>query len=218
MTASRRLSLDLFSDIACPWCSIGEAHLRRALDARPDLDVDLRWRPFQLQPHIPREGLPLRPFFPDKFGGEAAMQAMFARVTEVGRAAGVPFAFDRLAGAPHTADAHRLVLLGQSLGRALDVARSLFDGYFAEGADLSDADVLVALAARGGVPEAEARAVLASDHFADEIAWSADLAARAGVRGVPLLVVDGRFALSGAQPPEAIVAVLERAVAKQAAA
>ena len=101
------MTLDLFSDIACPWCSIGEAHLREALADGPGAEV--RWRPFQLQPGLPPGGASKEAFFPTKFGGEAQMEAAFAHVAGAGAAAGVPFDFSRLAGAPNTRDAHRVV-------------------------------------------------------------------------------------------------------------
>lgn len=210
------MTLDVYADLACPWCSIGEAHLARALAARPDLAVERRWRPFQLQPGLPRAGVPLRPFFPDKFGGEDAMQAAFARTAEAGRAAGLPFDFSRLAGAPNTADAHRLVLLAGAHGRTWEAARALFDGYFAHGRDLSDADTLVERVAGAGVPADEARDVLASDRFADDVAAAQAEASALGIGGVPFVVVAGRYGVSGAQPPEVWADVLDRVAAETA--
>ncbi len=204
------LRLDVYADLACPWCSIGEANLTRALAARPDLAVERRWRPFQLQPDLPRAGVPLRPFFPDKFGGEEAMQAAFARTAEAGAAAGVPLDFGRLAGAPNTADAHRLVLLAADYDRTWDAARALFDGYFAHGRDLTDADTLVELVAGTGVPADEARDVLAGDRYADGVAAAQAEAAALGIRGVPFVVVDGRYGVSGAQPAGAWTEILDR--------
>lgn len=208
------MTLDVYADLACPWCSIGEAHLARALAARPHLAARRRWRPFQLQPDLPRAGVPLRPFFPDKFGGEDAMQAAFARTAAAGRAAGLPFDFDRLAGAPNTADAHRLVLLAGAHDRTWEAARALFDGYFAHGRDLSDPDTLVELVTGAGVPADEARDVLAGDRFADELAAAQTEAAALGVRGVPFVVVAGRYGISGAQPVEVLLEMLDRVAAE----
>ena len=196
------MTVDVFSDIACPWCSIGEAHLSAALAAQPGAVV--RWRPFQLQPGLPAGGAPRDAFFEAKFGGRDRMEAAFAHVAAAGRDAGVPFDFARLAGAPNTLDAHRVVLLGEAHGRALPVARALFDAYFAGGADVTDADVLVGIADAAGLPADETRAMLASDRFRDEVEESQRLAARIGVTGVPFVVVDGRVGVSGAQPPAAL--------------
>lgn len=208
------MTLDVYADLACPWCSIGEAHLARALAARPGLAVERRWRPFQLQPGLPRAGVPLRPFFPDKFGGEDAMQAAFARTAEAGRAAGVPFDFARLAGAANTADAHRLVLLAGAHDRTWEAARALFDGYFAYGRDLSDPDTLVELVAGAGVPADEARDVLATARYADDVAAAQAEAAALGVNGVPFVVIDGRYGVSGAQPAEVWTDLLDRVAAE----
>ena len=206
------VTLDVFSDIACPWCSIGEAHLARAIAARPDVAFEVRWRPFQLQPGLPRgAAAPRDAFFEAKFGGREAMEAAFAHVAGAGAAAGVPFDFSRLAGAPNTADAHRMVLLGEAHGRASAVARALFDAYFAHGRDVGDAETLIEIAAAAGLPEAEARGVLAGDRFRAEVDESQSVAAHIGVSGVPLVVVGGRLGVSGAQPPEALLAAFDQA-------
>ena len=211
------MTLDVFADIACPWCYIGEARLQAALAARPGLGVERRWRPFQLQPDLPRAGTPRDAFFERKFGGADAMSAAFAHVAEAGRADGLRFDFDRLAGAPNTTDAHRLVLLGETYGRAFETADALFEGYFADGRDLGDPGDLVAIAEHAGLPGADARAVLEGDRFEAEVAQSQDVAQRSGVRGVPLYLFGDQFALSGAQPVAAFVQALDRAHAARPA-
>ena len=212
------MTLDVFADIACPWCYIGEAHLAAALAQRPGLSVERRWRPFQLQPGLPREGAPRDPFFEQKFGGAEAMAAAFDHVTRAGQEAGLTFRFDRLAGAPNTADAHRLVLLGATYGRAWETADALFEGYFADGRDLNDAQDLVAIAEHAGLPGADARALLGDDRFDADVRQSQEVAARSGISGVPLYLFDGQFALSGAQPVAAFVQALDRGALSGAAA
>jgi predicted DsbA family dithiol-disulfide isomerase len=218
------MTIDVFADIACPWCYIGEANLQAALDQRPGLAVERRWRPFQLQPGLPREGAPRDAFFERKFGGAGAMTAAFDHVTQAGAAAGLTFRFGRLAGAPNTTDAHRLVLLARTYGREWEAADALFEGYFHDGRDLNDAEDLVAIAEHAGVPGADARALLGDDRFEAEVRQSQEVAARSGISGVPLYLFDGRsadagrrFALSGAQPPAAFVQALDRAAARAAA-
>lgn len=206
------MTLDVFADIACPWCYIGEANLAAALRQRPHLGVERRWRPFQLQPDLPREGAP-RDFFERTFGGAERVEAMFGRVAQVGEAAGLRFDFGRLAGAPNTLDAHRLVLLADTYGRTWEAVEALFEGYFADGRDLNDAEDLVAIAEHAGVPGADARALLGDDRYEAEVRQSQEIAAQAGISGVPLYLFDGQFALSGAQPPEAFVQALDRAAA-----
>ena len=204
------MTIDVFADIACPWCYIGEAHLDAALRQRPGLAVERRWRPFQLQPGLPPTGEG-RDFFVRKFGGPDRMAGAFAHVTEAGRAAGLRFDFDRLAGAPNTRDAHRLILLGRTHGREWETATALFEGYFADGRDLNDPDDLVAIAERAGVPAGDARALLEGGRFSDDVAQSQEVAQRSGIGGVPLYVFGEAFALSGAQPVGAFLQALDRA-------
>ena len=208
------MTVDVFADIACPWCYIGEVRFQAALEARPGLGVERRWRPFQLQPDLPRTGTPRDAFFERKFGGAESMAAAFAHVAEAGRADGLRFDFDRLAGAPNTTDAHRLVLLGAGYGRAFETADALFEGYFADGRDLNDAGDLIAIAEHAGLPTADARALLLDDRFEAEVAQSQEVARRSGISGVPLYLFGEQFALSGAQPVSAFVQALDRAHAE----
>ncbi len=206
------MTLDVFADIACPWCYIGEAHLAEALRQRPGLGVERRWRPFQLHPDLPPEGQP-REFFHATFGGPERTEAAFAHTARAGEAAGLRFDFARLAGAPNTLDAHRLVLLAGEYGRTWETVEALFEGYFADGRDLNDAEDVVALAEQAGVPGADARALLGDDRYADDVRRSQTVAQRAGIGGVPLYLFGEQFALSGAQPVEAFVQALDRAAA-----
>lgn len=205
------MTLDVFADIACPWCYIGEARLAEALRQRPGLGVERRWRPFQLQPDLPPEGRP-RKFFHDKFGGPERTEEMFAHVAETGADIGLRFDFARLAGAPNTADAHRLVLLAEEYGRTWETVEALFEGYFADGRDLNDAEDVVAIAEHAGVPGADARALLGDDRYVEDVRRSQRIAQQAGIGGVPLYLFGDQFALSGAQPVEAFVQALDRAV------
>ncbi|MFN3597862.1 MAG: DsbA family protein [Rubricoccaceae bacterium] len=210
------MTIDVFADIACPWCYIGEARLQQALNARPGLAAARHWRPFQLQPDLPPEGRPVDPFFYDKFGGRAQTRAMFAHVTRVGAADGVRFDFGRLAGAPNTADAHRLILWAAELDRAWPMAHALFAGYFAEGRDLGRVADLRVIAEAAGLDGDRAVALLASDRYRTDVAQSQHVARRAGITGVPFYVFDGRYAVSGAQAPEVFGRVLDRVAAERA--
>ena len=206
------MTLDVFADIACPWCYIGEANLAEALRQRPGLGVVRRWRPFQLQPDLPPEGAP-RESFHAKFGGPERTEAAFAHTAQAGEAAGLRFDFARLAGAPNTTDAHRLVLLARTYGREWEAVEALFAGYFADGRDLNDAEDIVALAEQAGIPGADARALLGDDRYRADVDRSQEIARRSGIGGVPLYLFGDQFALSGAQPVEAFVQALDRATA-----
>ena len=207
------LAIDVFADIACPWCYIGERRLSAALGARPDLDAAVRWRPFQLQPDLPPGGLPWRPFAEEKFGGWERARAGFRHVERAAEPDGITFDFERIASAANTADAHRLVLFARGVGREWETARALFEGYFAGGRDLNEMDDLLALAASAGLDPDAAAAHLASDAGRDAVAESQRFARRHGIAGVPLTVFGGRLALSGAQPVEVFANALDQATA-----
>jgi predicted DsbA family dithiol-disulfide isomerase len=216
------MTVDVFADIACPFCYIGEGRFAEALaevrSESPEREVTWRWRPFQLQPGLPPEGRPWRPFAEQKFGSWERAQAMFERVEQMGADTGLDFRFDRLEKAVNTADAHRLVLWAGDEGEETQqqaVAEALFAAYFTEGRDVGDPDVLAAVAGEAGLDADAAREMLASDRFADAVTESQEEARRRGVTGVPLYVFGGENgsedggpndraarAVSGAQPVE----------------
>ena len=201
--------IEVYADIACPWCYIGERRLAQALAQRPDIEVERRWRPFQLQPDLPPQGLPWAEFVATKFGGGAQAERMFARVAQAGAPDGIDFRFDRVATAPNTLDAHRLVLFAAERGQEWPMADALFAAHFSEGRDLNDPDQLVAVAESVGLDAAAVRAYLASDAGIAEVAASQEQAERLGITGVPFYVIDGRYGLSGAQPVDVFVRALD---------
>ena len=208
------MTVDVFSDVVCPWCYLGMARIDRALESRPALAAQKRWRPFQLQPQLPPGGLPWRAFAERKFGSWAAAEAAFRHVESAAEADGIPFDFARIASAPNTADAHRLLLWArETTGDEWPLATELFRGYFAEGLDLNSADQLAARAAAAGLDPADAHALLASDQFRDSVDEAQREASQSGVTGVPFYVLGGRYALSGAQPPSVLAQALDRAQA-----
>lgn len=209
--------IDVYADVVCPWCYIGLQRLEQTLAQRPDLDVERRWRPFQLRPEMPTSGQPWDQFVDEKFGGMARAGQMFARVTQVGAQDGLDFRFDRVANSPNTTDAHRLILLAQEHGLAWSVARSLFTAYFTEGRDLSDIDQLVEIAASNDLPSAVARAYLESDVGRPEVQASQREAANLGVTSVPCYVFDGLYAVLGAQPVTTMLAAIDQAQAADVA-
>ena len=205
------VTIDVFADVVCPWCWIGEQRLAKALAERPALAVERRWRPFQLQPEMPPGGRPWSEIVREKFGGEVRAREMFAQVARVGTLEGLDFRFDRITRAPNTTDAHRLILLARRHEREWPVAESLFRAHFAEGVGLDDPEELVRLAMHHGIPETETRALLAGDELADDVVASQRKAQELGIGGVPFFVIDGRFGISGAQSSELFVRALDMA-------
>jgi predicted DsbA family dithiol-disulfide isomerase len=207
------MTIDVYADVACPWCYIGHARLRTALSERDDLTPTIRWNPFQLQPDMPAGGREWRAFAEEKFGGWERAQQMFERVEAAADQEGLSVHFDRMTTAPNTADAHRLILwaqdggpdaapIGESPGERL--AESLYRAYFEKGANVSDPDALVAAAEEAGCDPDEARSLLDGEAFAEAVDESQQRAERLNIQGVPCYVFGERYALAGAQPPEKI--------------
>lgn len=206
------IQIDLFADIACPWCYIGESRLAKALADRPDLQVTWRWNPYQLQPDMPPGGMPWEQFAAAKFGAPDQAAAMFEQVRQVGADEGLELNFQRISHAPNTADAHRLILHAAGQGSAREMAEALFHAYFGEGENVSDGDVLTRVAADVGLDAAEVERMLASGEGLEDVSASQENAARLGISGVPFYIFNGRIALSGAQPVETFTRAIEMAL------
>ncbi|MCE6952763.1 DsbA family oxidoreductase [Cereibacter sphaeroides] len=194
------IRLDIFSDPICPWCYIGKALLDRALETRPDHPFVIAWHPFQLNPDMPREGVDRRSYLEAKFGGRERAVEIYAKVQAAAEAAGVGIDFERMERTPNTLDAHRLIHWAGIEGRQAAVVAALFRGYFREGLDIGNPEVLADLAAGCGMDRALTARLLASDADRDDIlARDADARAK-GVQAVPTFLVDGRYVVAGAQP------------------
>ena len=216
------MQLDIWSDVACPWCAVGRAHLQQALEHLAERDgvqaptVTVRWRSFELDPSAPavREGDHVQRLA-DKYGmSRSRADAMVQQMQERGRALGLDFDFGRLRPG-NTFDAHRLLHLAHERGVQDALKERLFRAYFAEGVAVGRPDELVAVAVDAGLDEDEVREVLASDRYADAVRADERAAAQLQIRGVPFFVVDERYGVSGAQPPEVMVQVLGEAWQKR---
>jgi predicted DsbA family dithiol-disulfide isomerase len=202
------LTIDVISDVICPWCLIGKRRLEKALGDRP---ATVRWHPFQLNPDMPREGIDRKTYRTTKFGSWERSLELDAQVGAAGRAEGLAFNFDRMARTPNTLDAHRVIWLAGERGVQDAVVEALFQGYFTDGRDLSDSATLVEMAAGAGLDRAEVDELLAGDAGLDSVRAGEERARRLGVSGVPFFVVNGKVALSGAQPPELFQQAFEQA-------
>jgi predicted DsbA family dithiol-disulfide isomerase len=203
------MTIDVYADIACPWCYVGRARLQQALEQRPALDVTLRWRPFQLQPNMPPYGRDFRSVLANKFGGWEQAQQMFERIRTLGEEEGLEFNFDAIEVAPNTADAHRLVLWADEQDAGDAMATALFRTYFTEGRNVSATDVLVDCAAAAGLDADDARTMLKSSAYADAVRDSQQQAQRRGITGVPCYVFNNEHAVTGAQPAAVFAEALD---------
>ncbi|SET32055.1 DsbA family oxidoreductase [Oceanicella actignis] len=207
------ITLDIISDPICPWCYIGKVKLDRALEAAGENPFDITWRPFQLNPDMPPEGMDRRAYLEAKFGGPERAAQVYAAIAQAARDAGLDIDFSRIARTPNTLDAHRLILWSRATGNQSAVVSQLFRRYFQLGQDISDHEVLIDAARAAGMePEVVAR-LLASDADKDEIRRQDAAAREMGVSGVPTFIVAGRHVLQGAQETELWSQVIDELLA-----
>jgi len=204
-----RLTVEVVHDLVCPWCFLGTRRLMRTLRRRPDLLIDLVWRPFLLNPDMPRGGMPRPEYVIRKFGGEDRERRLYASIGEIGRNEGVMFRFDRIRRTPSSLDAHRLVKFAARHGRADALVEALFSAHFTDGLDIGNAASLALIAGACGLDKAAVRTFLASEQEADAVHADNLRAHRLGINGVPCFVVAGHHAIAGAQEPEVIERLLD---------
>ena len=203
------MHIDIVSDVICPWCFIGKRRLEKALAQRPGIAAEITWRPFQLNPDMPPEGIERKAYLAAKFGSPAQAERVYARVAEAGATVGIPFAFERIRRTPNTRDAHRLIRHAASQGQAEPVVEALFNAYFIEGRDIGDRATLAEIAGRAGLEPAETREWLDSPAEAETVLAEDRGARRLGINAVPCFIFAGNYAVSGAQEPEFFLPVFD---------
>ncbi len=207
------LTIDVVSDVVCPWCYVGKRRLDAALAARKDITAEIRWRPFFLDPTVPRDGKPRLDYITGKFGSLERIKPAHERLTGLGKEAGIGFQFGKIEVQPNTLDAHRLIGWASAEGKADALVENIFADFFVNGANLADRAVLTAAAARAGMDAARISADLASDRDEDLVTKQAQAASASGIGGVPFFVFGGKVALAGAQEAEVISSAIDQALA-----
>ncbi|HMM63709.1 MAG TPA: DsbA family protein [Mesorhizobium sp.] len=209
------LSVDVVSDVVCPWCFIGQKRLDKAVAAAGDIDVHVNWRPFQLDPTIPRGGQDRRQYMLAKFGSEQRIRDIHARIEPLGAAEGIAFAFDAIEVAPNTLDAHRVARWAGAAGEAVQnrLVRRLFQLYFEEGADVGDHAVLAAAAREAGMDAAVVETLLPTDADVEAVRNEIATASRMGITGVPCFLIEGKYAVMGAQETDVLADALRQIAA-----
>jgi predicted DsbA family dithiol-disulfide isomerase len=177
---------------------------------------DLTWRPFLLNPDMPRVGMARSDYIVRKFGGEDRARRLYNSISEIGRAEGVLFRFDRIRRTPSSVDAHRLVRWAASFGRGAEMVEALFSAYFTDGYDIGDMAVLLAIVVACGLDAQLARNFLQGAEHGDTVHADNLRAHRLGINGVPCFVVSGRHAIAGAQEPEVIERLFDVAAVEAA--
>ncbi len=228
------MEIDIFSDTICPWCFIGKRRLERALAERPQPNLTVHWRAFQLNPDMPEGGMDRQRYLEVKFGGTVNAKSVYDRVRAAGASEGIDFAFEAMRRTPNTIASHRLIRyarLGEAAAGTAEgvteatrganrqdaVVQALFDAYFLRGDDIGDLDVLTAAAATGGLDAAAARAFLEGDAEAEAVRAEDRGARQAGISGVPCFIFNGQHTLAGAHPPEVLHQLFDLAMQEEAA-
>jgi predicted DsbA family dithiol-disulfide isomerase len=197
------VEIEIWSDVVCPWCYIGKTRLEQAVAQYPG-EVSLRWRAYQLDPTTESTGAPLVHALAHKFGGPDRARQMFARTTSAAAGDGLELRFDDAVNA-NTFDAHRLIWFAAQHGKQAELVDALHAAHFTGGLDIGSRPVLAKIAADHGL---DATAFLDSDAGSAEVAADIQEAAELGVTSVPTFVIDGKYAVSGAQPVEVFTQVL----------
>lgn len=210
--------IDIYSDPVCPWCFIGKRRLERTLAARDDIVPDITWRPFQLDPDMPAEGMDRDSYLYSKFGGVERATKFYDAIVEAGRSERIAFDFDAIRHAPNTLDAHRLIRFADPYNLQSEVVEALFRANFLEGENIGDHGVLVRIAHAVGLDGHAVKSYLASSADRSEVAAEDLRARRMSIDAVPCFLVDGQYAISGAQEPEAFYPLLDLASFSQHAA
>jgi predicted DsbA family dithiol-disulfide isomerase len=213
-----RVQIEVVSDVVCPWCYIGKRRLERALALTPNTPVQVEYRPYFLNPWIPREGIDRKTYLETKFGSVARYAAIAERVAAAAAAEGLVYASDKISRQPNTLDCHRLIRWAHGAADPARVKQRLMELYFAQGADLSDREVLVQAAKDCGMDGDLVRRRLGSDDDAEAIESEANAAKDAGIEGVPTFIFDSSLAISGAQPPDYLATAITRIAGQKARA
>lgn len=217
MSEANSISVDVVSDVVCPWCYIGLKRLDKAI-AQSGVAVHVNWRPFQLDPTIPAGGKDRREYMLGKFGSEERIREIHARIEPLGEAEGISFAFDAIKVAPNTLDAHRVIRWAGAAGEAVQnrLVRRLFQLNFEEGKNIGDASVLIEAAREAGMDAGVVETLLPTDADTEAVRGEIATASRMGVTGVPCFLLEGKYAVMGAQDAATLADAIRQVAAAKA--
>ncbi|WP_027054194.1 DsbA family oxidoreductase [Mesorhizobium erdmanii] len=218
MSEANAITVDVVSDVVCPWCFIGQKRLDKAVASAGDVDVHIRWRPFQLDPTIPPGGKDRREYMLAKFGSDERIREIHARIEPLGEAEGISFAFDAIKVAPNTLDAHRLIRWAGAAGEAVQnrLVRRLFQLNFEEGVNIGDHAVLVEAARDAGMDASVVATLLPTDADVEAVRTEIATASRMGISGVPCFLLEGKYAVMGAQDVDTLADAIRQVAAAKA--
>lgn len=208
------MQIDVISDTICPWCYIGKRRLERALRLRPQITFDVRWRPFQLDPTTPPEGVDRKVYIERKFGSSDKIKPIHNALLKAGEDEGLAFAFEKIARTPNTINSHRLIRWSHSMGVQDEVVELLFRRYFMEGADIGQTKVLAQIAAEAGMDAELVEELLESEADLEKVQHEDSMARKIGINGVPTYLIGGKVLINGAQDAEVLARVIDKVAAE----
>lgn len=211
------MQIDVISDTVCPWCFIGKRRLVRAMEQRPNIAFDVKWRPYRLDPTVPKGGMDRQAYMRAKFGDDPMkIVEMHKLIAAEGAKEGIEFDFAAITRRPDTLDSHRLVRWAEANGVQDEVVERLFIAYFENGEDIGDIRVLADIADISGMDGVEVARMLESDADIALVEREDQIAHEMGVTGVPAMIFGNRLAVSGAREPEMLLSVIDRVAEMQA--
>ena len=206
------MQIDFISDPVCPWCFIGKRRLARAMALRPNIIFEVRYRPYQLDPTVPREGVDRAAYMTARFGADAMLKEAHEAISMEGVKEGIEFDWAAIEKRPNTINAHRLIRWAEAQGVQDEVVEKLFIAYFENGDDIGDIKVLADIADLCGMDGADVADMLESDTDTQLVEREDKLAREMGVTGVPAMIFANRVAVTGAREPDVLVAVIDKAL------
>ena len=208
------IRIDVVSDVVCPWCFLGKARLEAAIASLPDVDARIHWRPYQLDPTIPRSGVDRKAYMEAKFGTGPRLGQVHEQLREFGNEVGIAFDFDAIEISPNTLNAHRLIRWAEQAGPEIQgkVVDALFKSYFEEGQDIGSASVLESVAAKAGMDPQIVRTLLPTDAEIAGVEAEIEHGRKIGITGVPCFIIDEKYAVMGAQTAEIMADAIRQAI------
>jgi predicted DsbA family dithiol-disulfide isomerase len=210
------IKIDIASDVVCPWCYIGKRRLEKALGMLSEkYDFELQYHPFELNPDLPMEGISRKDHLIKKFGSEARYREIIEQTNRVALAEGLQFNLEKQLTSPNTRHIHRIIQYALLEDRHLEVVEAFFEAYFTKGIDLTKPDQIIDVAAKAGLPAEKVQILLSTDEGLERIEETEEHLQKLGITGVPFYIIENQYGISGAQPSESFIQIIEEVAAKK---